>query len=305
MRMKIGCATGILLCAALLPVPAASQENGRGFVFYENFQGSANTDGAIAKLDTTIGYNFNQHFGWDVGIPIYFVNPSETTSSTTGTGSTVGIGNLYSALRLRYPNPTVNFLSVFTVTAPTGDREKGLSTGHATFDWTNYFNRTLYSTTLFANIGIANTVSDTNFFLRPFTSKGFLGHFGGGAELSLNSYTGIGASAYAIVPSGEQTLVSRVVPAPSSTNSVGSPMGRGVGLGLRRGNREPQPFETVSETTGASDLAKDHGFSLWVSAYPSSAINLYIGYNRSVPYAFNTVFFGAGFNLGSLARQLR
>ena len=67
----------------------SSHENlNKGFSLYGGFQGSANSAGLVTKLDTSLGYNFNRHFGMDIGVPYYFVRPSATTSSTTGTGFT-------------------------------------------------------------------------------------------------------------------------------------------------------------------------------------------------------------------------
>jgi len=36
-----------------------------------------------------------------------------------------------------WKNPTLNYATSLTGSAPTGDSRKGLSTGHATFDWNN------------------------------------------------------------------------------------------------------------------------------------------------------------------------
>ena len=67
------CATLILLASG---AAAAESEGSQGFTLYERFQGSSNTLGLVTRLDTSIGYNFNRHFGVDAGIPVYFVRPS-------------------------------------------------------------------------------------------------------------------------------------------------------------------------------------------------------------------------------------
>jgi len=48
--------------------------------------------------------------------------------------SATGIGNAYMDLRLSLLNPAVNFTSLLTAAAPTGDKAAGFSTGHVTYD---------------------------------------------------------------------------------------------------------------------------------------------------------------------------
>ena len=95
------------------------------------------------------------------------------------------MGNVFSELRLALPSPLVNYVSTVTGTAPTGNRDQGLSTGHATVDWSNYVERGFGPVTPFGEAGIANAVSDTQFFVRPYTSYGFVTHAQGGARYRL------------------------------------------------------------------------------------------------------------------------
>jgi hypothetical protein len=110
----------------------------------------------VLKLDTTIGYDLSEHFGVDAGIPVYFVRASSTTSSI-GVTSHTGMGNVYVDLKFVFTNPLVNYASTVTGTAPTGDTASGLSTGRATFDWNNHFDKTVSGLRLFVNAGVANT----------------------------------------------------------------------------------------------------------------------------------------------------
>jgi hypothetical protein len=48
--------------------------------------------------------------------------------------------------------------------------------------------------TPFASGGLANTVSDTSFFVRPFTSLGILSPFDGGAKFRVSQFVDVGAS---------------------------------------------------------------------------------------------------------------
>jgi hypothetical protein len=97
---------------------------------------------------------------------------------------------------------------------------------------------------------------------------------------------------YAIAPSGQQTVVSRIVKAQSTAAGThASRQGGGV-------------FENSNVTTGSSDIAKDHGFSAWVQLQPARSLNLYAGYSRSTRYSLNTIFFGVSVNLGNAFRSL-
>jgi len=114
-----------------------SGESGR-FTFEGRVQGSANSLGSVTRLDSSAGYQLSRRWSLSLGVPYYFVNPSSSTQASTGTGSFSGVGNVFSELRFALPNPAVNYVSTVTGTAPTGDRDQGLSTGHATVDWSNY-----------------------------------------------------------------------------------------------------------------------------------------------------------------------
>jgi hypothetical protein len=273
-----------------------SPGEGKGFALYQRFQGSSNTLGQITKLDTTLGYNFNQYFGIDAGLPFYFVH-SSTTSSTMGTSSQLGIGNAYVDLRLTLNNPALNFASTITGTAPTGDTASGFSTGRVTFDWNNHFNRTFSRITPFANIGVANTISDTHFFTRPFSSLGLIGHLEGGATYRILHSISLGLSAYDILPSGQQKIFSK--------QFKRRPDGTGMQSGASDSPRYGRAFETSSETIGTADIARDNGFSAWFGVSPAPYLDFEVGYNRSVHYSLNTVSFGVGVNLGDLAKKSR
>ncbi|PYV45988.1 MAG: hypothetical protein DMG06_00190 [Acidobacteria bacterium] len=271
-----------------------SREEERGMVFYEKFQGSSNTLGQVLKMDTTAGYNFNKHFGVDAGVPFYFVR-SSPNSQTLGSTSNNGIGNAYVDLRLTVTNPAINFASTLTGTAPTGDTDTGFSTGRATFDWNNYFDHTFSQITPFANLGVANTVSDTHFFTRPFTSLGLVSHFEGGANFKISRSLGLGAAAYAVLPSGQQKIYSKLIKQQAQNPGTESAV---------PGSRDHKgAFESAHVTIGGADLARDNGYSAWFDINPARYLDLELGYNRSVHYALNTFSFTVGFNLRYLAQK--
>ncbi len=299
-----------LFVFALPPVGHAQQ---KGWTLYESFQGSSDSAGLVTKLDSTLGYNFNRYFGVDAGLPVYFIHASDSTSGLT---STNGIGNFYVDLRLTLRNPLVNFSSNLRGTAPTGDEAKGLSTGHATYDWTNYFDRRFGRFTPFAALGVANTVSDTPYYLRPFTSFGLVGHFEAGLRFRASRYLSVSASAYDIAPSGEQTIYSRFMRGGSGSSGGGmgtvmlaaagrsdgstGPVGPGGSGGSGGPGSHGRLYELAPVTTGSASLASDNGYSAGVSIFPNRVLDLSVGYSRSVHYRDNSVYFGIGFNVGRI-----
>ncbi len=264
--------------------PAKEEGQARGFLLYEKFEGSSSTDGQIMDLSTSTGYNFNKFFGVDVGVPVYLVHTSSTISKTNPSGLTGnGIGNVFMDGRLTFNNPLVNLGSTFSGTAPTGDTGKGHSTGHWTYDWTNHFDRGISLLTPFADVGVGNSIPDTKFFKRPYTSYGHLAHVEAGTDFSLWRSLSFTASLYDVLPWGGQQIFSRVVRQPTTT-----------------GGTSKRPFETQSRTVGGADLARDNGYNLGVTFSPTRFLDLSVGYNRSVHWRLDTVSFGVGFNISNL-----
>ena len=276
---------GLAAMAAGQSVPQTPTQGDTCFTSYVEFDGMSNAEGQVYRVNSSIGYTFTQHFGLDIGVPVYFVHPS---SSVTGGTSGNGLGNPYLDLRFKFLNPAVNFGSVLTGFAPAGDKSLGLSTGRATFDWTNHFDHSFNNFTPFIEAGLSNTVADTQLFMRPFTSFGYNAHFQGGASYQLGKYFNVGTSGYDIKPFGSQTLYSKVM------NGNATSLGQG-GAGMSHG-----PFQNNQQITGTADLAYDNGFSAWVGASPSPYLDLQLGYTRSIQYDLNSVSFSMGVNVGRL-----
>ena len=284
--MRLMCAT-VLVIGMSLPVEA--QED-RGWSLHGSFTGSVNADGAVTKAEPVLGYAFNNHFSTYAGVPFYFVNlSSSATSTTTSTagGSMNGLGNAFLGLRAGINSESVSYTSSLEVSAPTGDKSRGFSTGRVTADWTNRFSRKFSSVTPFGSLGIANTVSDTAFFVRPFSSLGLVGHFEGGATYDVSPVVRLGASAYAVRGSGQQRIISKVIKRETTISSSGS-----------SGATRNRVFETQTETVSQADIVNDHGFSTWLGISPKPEVDFHAGYSRSVNYDFNTLFFGVGFHVG-------
>ena len=268
----------------------ASSDQEKGFVSFAEFGGSASSENHVLRLNTSVGYNFSQHFGADFGVPFYFVGGSSTSSSGGKTSfSGTGIGAPYFNFRWTARNRSLSYAGSLTDTFPVGDSAKGLSTGHLTFDWNNHFEHTFDRVTPFGEIGIANTIADTSKFNRPYTSYGFNAHMEAGASVDLSDKFSVGASGYNIAPWGSQTIYSRSVPKNSN--------------GLVGNGNSKQVFNQNSVTTGTSDLGKDYGFSFWGDYTPAPYVTAELGFTRSASFALNTVSFGLRFNLGYLMKS--
>jgi hypothetical protein len=193
-------------------------------------------------------------------------------------------------------------------TAPTGDKTNGFSTGRATVDWTNTFSHKVSAVTPFVEIGLANTLSDTSLFVRPFTTLGFVGHFDGGATIALSRYVDVGVSAYAVRAAGQQTIISKIVgrgkttsttPIAHAVSGTGATASAAAGANGSGHNGSPTAvFETASQTVGTSSLANDHGFSSWFGVNAGANVDFQVGYTRSVGYDPNTLFARIGFRFG-------
>ena len=263
------------------------------FTFNGAIQGSANSNAQVNRLEASVGYNFSRKFGIDVGLPFYFVNSNLSTDPNLN-GFRSGLGNAFITLRATPTLTDWNYVSSLTATAPTGDPDQSFSTGRVTVDWNNFISRPLSRFTPFANLGVANTVSDTNFFYRPFTSLGIVGHFEGGTSYRLHPSVSVGASVYSIVPSGDQKIYSRVTKRQNAVPSQPSNSTTMTGQGKTRA------FETTAVIVDDASLARDHGFATWLTVYPTATVYLQTGYHRSVPYSLNTFFFGVGVQLDSV-----
>jgi hypothetical protein len=263
-------------CAVAQSEPKAAPKDSSGFTSYALFGGTSNSQGQIYELSTSVGYDFNRHFAADLGVPFYFIRPSSSAGGT----STNGVGDPFLDLRLKFTNPTVNFGSALTGFVPVGDSKKGLGTGRGNFDWTNHFDHSFSGLKPFADVGLANTIVSTQMFVRPYATLGFNTHFQGGATYEIWRFFTLGASAYDILPAGQQTIFSRVA----------------HGAAPQHG----RVFEGNQQTTGGADIARDNGFSTWLDASPGRVVDLEIGFTRSLHYDLNSVSFMVGLNLKQL-----
>jgi hypothetical protein len=266
-----------LLAAAALAESAPSAANKtageeKGFTLTESYEGSGNTDGFITDINSTVGYIFNPHFSINMGVQYLFVSPS---TSKTGATSASGMGNPSLGFRYSRKGPLFDFSTALNGAFPLASSAKGLSTGRVTFDWDNHFAHGFDRLTPFLDVGVANSVPDTRFLHRPYTSFGPLTHFEGGSELDLGDKFSVSASGYYILPWGAQQIFVR-----GKKSSPGS-------------------------TKGGASLTRDDGINLGLDYNLTRFVDLSAGYSHSVYNVLNTVSFGVELNLSSWLRKHR
>lgn len=265
-------------------ISAGGEEN--HYTWVESFNGSSNTDGQVMMLDSSAGYVFGAHVLVDGGMPVYFVRA--TTTANTGASTTTSftaLGDVYGQFRLSFPNPFLNFKTQLTGRAPTGNTSDGISTGHATYDWSNRLDRGFGNWTPFFEFGIADSIPDAFVYGRPFASYGDLAHFQVGASYRVIDRLTVAASAFDVAPWGTQTIDSRV--AKGSGGSVG----------------HGPPFLQNPQTTGGASLAADNGFSVGTDLALARAMDFTIGYSRSTHYDLNTISFGIAVSMREILRR--
>ncbi len=272
------CSFSITASSPAQAVPPAATKPAigeKGFTLTETYEGSGNTDGFITDINSTVGYIFNPHFSINMGVQYLFVNPSSSNSSKTGATSTSAMGNPSLGLKYSRKGPVLDFSTGLNGAFPVASSAKGLSTGRVTFDWDNHFAHDFDHLTPFLDVGVANSVPDTRFLRRPYTSLGTLAHFEGGSELDLGDKFSVSASGYYILPWGAQQIFVR-----GKKSSSGS-------------------------TKGGVSLTRDDGVNLGLDYNLSRSVDLSAGYSYSAYSALNTVSFGVELNVASWLRKRR
>jgi hypothetical protein len=262
-----------------------------GWTSMMSFEGNANSQERVLDLDSTVGYNFDKHWGLDMGVPLSFVSSSTSTTTGSTSGSTTALnslGNIHTDVNYKANGNLANYASTLTVAAPTGSTKKGVSTGRFNVGWNNHVEHDFDRLTPFLELSLSNGLTDTKLYHRPFTTLGFVSQFTGGTSIDLGGNFSVGASLYDVLPAGTQKMFSKLV-----SQKSGSTAGSG---------KNDRSYELASETTGTASLTRDNGGSAWIEFSPR-ALDLQIGYTHSVHLELNTVAFNLGVNLGKLVKR--
>lgn len=276
-----------LAASAQNSIPAYASDKGT----YEVFGFGTSHDNSpswTSELDTGIGYDFNRAFSAQAGVPFYLVSATTTTASgtstTTATSHYSSVGDAYLGVNLHKKTDSFGFATGLVGTAPTGSRTNGISTGRPTITWANRAEKDFGHLTPFAEATLGNSLSSTQRFRRPFTTLGAVSTLTGGTSIDLFKSVSLEASAYDVLPFGDQKMYSH----------AGKQAAPGTGSSHR-------PFQTAAVTSGTSSLIKDHGFSGGLSLSPTRRVSVDFAYTRSIGYSLDSIGATVSFRLGHLA----
>ncbi len=269
---------------------------------YVEFQGAYSHLAVVMAEDTNIGYNLTEHFGGDIGLPVLFVRTKFSLVNNHTFEWTTLMGQPYIDLRYTNTRGGVRFTSVLTGTAPVASSVRIFGTGRGGVDWFNHIEpvHSYGGLKPFVNFGLSNGTFDRYYMPRPYSmtrpyeTLGLMGDGEAGLTYSINKgiplpgIPGIrrftphiaprgitlGASAYGLLPEGQQKVFSRLITPGSSV--VGDQDHGRVWYGQ-------------FEAKGPSSIARDNGYSGWIELTRVRAIDLQIAYTRSIKYANDTV----------------
>jgi hypothetical protein len=261
---------------------------------YEVFSFGSSHDSAVGwttEMDSGLGYDFSKIFSVQAGVPLYFVSATTTTSSGTGTTTTTShynsVGDAYLGLSLHQKSQSFGVATGLVGTVPTGNRANGISTGRPTITWANRAEKEFDRLTPFAEATLGNSLNSTQRFRRPFTTLGAVSTFTGGADIELFKGASFEASAYDVLPFGDQKMYSHVA-------------NQGASAGAGSPGASHRPFQTAAVTSGTSSLTKDHGFTGDLSFNPTRRVGVDFAYTRSIGYSLDSFGATVSFRLGHL-----
>lgn len=276
-KLLVKCASLFLVLIMAGADRMAAQSSDRGFTAYEEARASTSDSGQFVALDTNIGFDFNRHFGTDIGIPVYFIRPTLAGQTHVWDNR---LGDPYWDARYSVESKFLNYATVFTASVP-AEQIGAFSTGHLGLDWFNHFDHPIYRFRPFVNGGIANGIINTHQLSQPFRlteilkTSGFIGILEGGMDYKVWRKVKVGSSFYAIEPAGTQKIAG-------------------------------QPIQNTQNTT-LTPLAiladHDRGYSAWVRLLSSHYVYTQVGYNHSIKLNEDAATVTLGFDLTPLLRK--
>jgi hypothetical protein len=121
-----------------------------------------------------------------------------------------------------------------------------------------------------------------------------VGKFEGGVSIKAIQWINIGGSGYAVTPSGQQKIYSKLVAQQSASNSNS---GRG---NAAKAKNPKQAFESAGITIDDGESTRDYGLSGWVDLNPHENIRMQLGFSRSMYNESESCFFSISFDVMSL-----
>jgi hypothetical protein len=159
-----------------------------------------------------VGYSFNDIFSIDATIPIYMYRLAQSRSTHPKPNAQLvnqrgELGDVVVGLHAQFVPSPFQYQLIGLVTAPTGDKEYGLTTGRVTFDISNYFQRTYGRITPNIEIGAGDSTTLVNRTVnKNYTSLGPLAHFQIGIGIEFMRGISFESDAYEQLPIGDQKI---------------------------------------------------------------------------------------------------
>ncbi|HEV2350697.1 MAG TPA: hypothetical protein VG028_12715 [Terriglobia bacterium] len=282
--------------AASPPSPAAT-EAGEGPTAFIQVQAGGYAQSQVASVDLNLGYNFSDHFGADIGMPLFYVRSPLTLVTSADWKTTTLMGDPYIDAHYKLTRFGASLTTVLTGTVPASSPERIYTTGRAEVDWFNHIEpaKPLGLVTPFINLGAANGTINRYYMPRPYSigrpyqTLGPMGDGEVGASVKLPYGLRAGASAYALLPNGNQKVFSRLV-TPGATV-----------VGAFTNNRY---YFNAFETTGSSSIDRDNGFSGWVEYTKLPKVTLQVGYTHSIHYRYDMITLSVNYDGTALIRTI-
>lgn len=225
-----------------------------------------------------------QRISFYAGIPMYRYSNSQSSGA--------GIGDAYLSVVLQGTAQGVHLSSFLAARLPTGDADRGLGAGKATFDASVGLRRPLRNFAPFLTAGFTNFVFGNVGYQRPYITTGNTAYFSGGLDIELFRRLTAGASGFALRPVESQTVFSQATAPGGSSTPSGGMHGGMMGGGVLTGS--------ISPVVVSSNDLQDHGVAGWISYPLHRTVSLNFNIARSFPFELTTVRFGMGLDLGRL-----
>jgi hypothetical protein len=234
-----------------------------------------------------VSYTFSPHYSADASTSIYFNRLVENTNPATLAAhplveDSVDAGDTLIGLHGFFEPGSLQDTITASLTAPTGDRARGLGTGRVTYDFSNHAERYYKKVGFLVDLGAGDSSALFNdLVMRDYNSLGGLAHFQAGAVFWLPGRTYIESVAYEQLPLGSQKIYRSI---------------RGEDV---RANEDGPPIPPIT----ISSVSEDNGLTTFVGIPLTDKITLSGYYNRSLRHHLDTVSFGVTYVLRGTSRK--
>ena len=235
-----------------------------------------------------VNYTFSRHYSADESTSIYFRRHVQNTHPATMVTQPVIVENVDAGDTLIgfhcfFEPGSLQDTITASLTAPTGDRARGLGTGRVTYDFSNHAERYYKKVGFLVDLGAGDSSALFNdLVMRDYNSLGGLAHFQAGAVIWLPGRTYIESVAYEQLPLGSQKIYRSVQ--------------RGEDV---RGNEDGPPIPAIT----VSSVSEDNGLTTFLGIPLTDKVTLSGYYNRSLRQHLDTVSFGVTFVLRGTSRK--